>query len=105
MTEKRPLSGLHLPSTRDMAWNTVQLGSLAVAVALAYVIRFEGILDQQNIDSLLTCLGILVPIQFFMLLAVAGVRSSIRGLTLRDLWQLIFGVTMGRVIKSSCGVG
>ena len=40
------------PSTRDMAWNMVQLGSLALAVALAYVIRFEGILDAQNIDSL-----------------------------------------------------
>jgi hypothetical protein len=95
MTEKRPLGGLRLPSTRDMAWNMVQLGSLALAVALAYIIRFEGILDTQNIDSLSSCLGILVPVQFFMLLAVAGGRSSIRGLTLRDLWQLIFGVTMG----------
>ena len=91
MKENRPLGGLRLPSTRDMAWNMIQLGSLALAVALAYVIRFEGILDAQNIDSLLSCLGILVPVQFFMLLAVAGSRSSIRGLTLRDLWQIIFG--------------
>ena len=104
MTEKRPLGGLRLPSTRDMAWNMVQLGSLALAVALAYIIRFEGILDAQNIDSLLTCLGILVPVQFFMLLAVAGVRSSIRGLTLRDLWQLIFGVTMGLAVAAPVAI-
>jgi len=104
MTEKRPLGGLRLPSTRDMAWNMVQLGSLALAVALAYVIRFEGILDAQNIDSLLSCLGILVPVQFFMLLAVAGVRSSIRGLTLRDLWQLIFGVTMGLAVAAPVAI-
>ena len=52
MKENRPLGGLRLPSTRDIAWNMVQLGSLALAVALAYVIRFEGILDAQNIDSL-----------------------------------------------------
>ena len=49
MKENRPLGGLRLPSTRDMAWNMVQLGSLALAVALAYVIRFEGVLDAQNI--------------------------------------------------------
>ncbi len=104
MTEKRPLGGLRLPSTRDMAWNMVQLGSLALAVALAYVIRFEGILDAQNIDSFLSCLGILVPVQFFMLLAVAGVRSSIRGLTLRDLWQLIFGVTMGLAVAAPVAI-
>ena len=104
MKENRPLGGLRLPSTRDMAWNMVQLGSLALAVALAYVIRFEGILDAQNIDSLLSCLGILVPVQFFMLLAVAGVRSSIRGLTLRDLWQLIFGVTMGLAVAAPVAI-
>ena len=89
MKENRPLGGLVLPSTREIAWNIVRLG-LALAVALAYVIRFEGILDAQNIDSLYSCLGILVPVQFYMLLAVAGSRSSIRGLTLRDLWQIIF---------------
>ena len=98
MKEKRPLGGLVLPSTREIAWNIVRLCSLALAVALAYVIRFEGILDAQNIDSLYSCLGILVPVQFFMLLAVAGSRSSIRGLTLRDLWQIIFGVTMGLAV-------
>ena len=89
MKENRQLGGLVLPSTREIAWNIVRLCSLALAVALAYVIRFEGILDAQNIDSLYSCLGILVPVQFFMLLAVAGSRSSIRGLTLRDLWQII----------------
>ena len=104
MTEKRPLGGLRLPSTRDMAWNMVQLGSLALAVALAFVIRFEGILDTQNIDSLYSCLGILVPVQFFMLLAVAGGRSSIRGLTLRDLWQIIFGVTMGLAVAAPVAI-
>ena len=73
MKENRPLGGLRLPSTRDMAWNMVQLGSLALAVALAYVIRFEGVLDAQNIDSLYChASSILVPVQFFMLLAVAG---------------------------------
>ena len=104
MKENRPLGGLVLPSTREIAWNIVRLGSLALAVSLAYVIRFEGILDAQNIDSLLSCLGILVPVQFFMLLAVAGVRSSIRGLTLRDLWQLIFGVTMGLAVAAPVAI-
>ena len=104
MTEKRPLGGLRLPSTRDMAWNMVQLGSLALAVALAFVIRFEGILDTQNIDSMCSCLGILVPVQFFMLLAIAGGRSSIRGLTLRDLWQIIFGITMGLAVAAPVAI-
>ena len=104
MKENRPLGGLVLPSTREIAWNIVRLGSLALAVALAYVIRFEGILDAQNIDSLYSCLGILVPVQFFMLLAVAGSRSSIRGLTLRDLWQIIFGVTMGLAVAAPVAI-
>ena len=104
MKENRPLGGLVLPSTHEIAWNIVRLGSLALAVALAYIIRFEGILDAQNIDSLYSCLGILVPVQFFMLLAVAGSRSSIRGLTLRDLWQIIFGVTMGLAVAAPVAI-
>ena len=76
MRENRPLGGLILPSTREIAWNIVRLGSLALAVALAYVIRFEGILDAQNIDSLYSCLGILVPVQFFMLFYTVIVRPA-----------------------------
>ena len=104
MKENLPLGGLVLPTTREIAWNIVRLGSLALAVALAYVIRFEGILDAKNIDNLYSCLGILVPVQFFMLLAVAGSRSSIRGLTLRDLWQIIFGVTMGLAVAAPVAI-
>ena len=104
MKENRPLDGLILPSTREIAWNMVQLGSLALAVALAYVIRFEGVLNAENLNSLYSCLGILVPVQFFMLLAVAGGRSSIRGLTLRDLWQIVFGITMGLAVAAPVAI-
>ena len=102
MKEKRPLGGLVLPSTREIAWNIVRLGSLALAVALAYVIRFEGILDAENIDSLYL-LGILVPVSFLCYLRLQG-RSSIRGLTLRDLWQIIFGVTMGLAVAAPVAI-
>ena len=104
MKENRPLDGLILPSTREIAWNMVQLGSLALAVVLAYVIRFEGVLNAENLNSLYSCLGILVPVQFFMLLAVAGGRSSIRGLTLRDLWQIVFGITMGLAVAAPVAI-
>jgi len=100
----RPLGNLRLPSARCLAWHVVTLGSLVLAIALAYVIRFEGILDAENIASLSRCLAIVVPIQFFMLAAVAGTRSSIRGLTLRDLWQLVFGVTMGLAVAAPVAI-
>ena len=96
----RPHGNLRLPSARRIAWHLVTLGSLVLATVLSYVIRFEGILTDENIASLSRCLSIVVPIQFFMLMAVAGTRSSIRGLTLRDLWQLVFGVTMGLAVAA-----
>ncbi len=96
----KPLGKLHLPTVRRVAWHVVTLGSLMLAVVLSYVIRFEGLLNAENTTSLARCLGIVVPIQFFILMAVAGQRSSIRGLTLRDLWQLVFGVTMGLAVAA-----
>jgi FlaA1/EpsC-like NDP-sugar epimerase len=96
----KPLGKLHLPTVRRVAWHVVTLGSLMLAVVLSYVIRFEGLLNAENTASLARCLGIVVPIQFFILMAVAGQRSSIRGLTLRDLWQLVFGVTMGLAVAA-----
>ena len=78
----------------------VTLSSLVLATMLSYIVRFEGLLEPEHIASLSRCLGIVVPIQFFMLMAVAGTRSSIRGLTLRDLWQLVFGVTMGLAVAA-----
>ena len=96
----KPLGNLRLPTVRRVAWHVVTLGSLMLAVVLSYVIRFEGLLNAENTASLSRCLGIVVPIQFFILMAVAGQRSSIRGLTLRDLWQLVFGVTMGLAVAA-----
>ena len=96
----RPLGPLQLPSLRRVAWHLVTLSSLVLATTLSYIVRFEGLLEPEHIASLSRCLGIVVPIQFFMLMAVAGTRSSIRGLTLRDLWQLVFGVTMGLAIAA-----
>jgi FlaA1/EpsC-like NDP-sugar epimerase len=96
----RPLGNLQLPSLRRVAWHLVTLSSLVLATMLSYIVRFEGLLEPEHIASLSRCLGIVVPIQFFMLMAVAGTRSSIRGLTLRDLWQLVFGVTMGLAVAA-----
>ncbi len=96
----RPLGNLHLPSLRCVAWHAVTLSSLVLAIVLSYIVRFEGLLEPEHLASLSRCLGIVVPIQFFMLMAVAGTRSSIRGLTLRDLWQLVFGVTMGLAVAT-----
>ena len=100
----QPLGNLRLPSVRRIAWHLVTLGSLVLAIVLSYVIRFEGLLDSENIASLTRCLGIVAPVQFFMLFAIAGTRSSIRGLTLRDLWQLVFGVTMGLAVAAPVAI-
>lgn len=100
----RPLGTLQPPSLRRVAWHLVTLSSLVLAIMLSYIVRFEGLLEPENIASLSRCLGIVVPIQFFMLMAVAGTRSSIRGLTLRDLWQLVFGVTMGLVVAAPVAI-
>ena len=100
----RPHGNLRLPSARRIAWHLVTLGSLVLATVLSYVIRFEGILTDENITSLSLCLSMMVPIQFFILMAVAGTRSSIRGLTLWDLWQLVFGVTMGLAVAAPVAI-
>ncbi len=100
----RPLGNLRLPSLRRIAWHVVTLASLMLAVVLSYIIRFEGLLDTENTASLTRCLAIVVPVQFFMLVAIAGQRSSIRGLTLRDLWQLVFGVTMGLAVAAPVAI-
>lgn len=100
----RPLGNLQLPSLRRLTWHLVTLGSLVLAIVLSYVVRFEGLLESENIASLTRGLGIVVPIQFFILMAIAGQRSSIRGLTLRDLWQLVFGVTLGLAVAAPVAI-
>ena len=100
----RPLGDLRFPTVRRLAWHLATLGSLVLAIVLSYVVRFEGLLDDESIASLSRCLAIVVPVQFFMLVAIAGTRSSIRGLTLRDLWQLVYGVTMGLAVAAPVAI-
>jgi len=72
----KPLGKLHLPTVRRVAWHVVTLGSLMLAVVLSYVIRFEGLLNAENTAGLSRCLGIVVPIQFFILMALPASAAA-----------------------------
>lgn len=91
-------------SKLDIIWDAINVTTLAVAIVVSYVLRFEGSLTAQEWASLGRALGTVVPIQFAMLFLVAGRRTSIRGVTLRDLWQLIFGVTAGLTVAAPLGL-
>ena len=91
-------------SKLEIIWDAINVATLAFAIVVAYVLRFEGSLTGQEWASLGRALGTVVPIQFAMLFLVAGRRTSIRGVTLRDLWQLVFGVTAGLAVAAPLGI-
>lgn len=91
-------------SKLEIIWDAINVATLAVAIVVSYVLRFEGSLTAHEWASLGRALGTVVPIQFAMLFLVAGRRTSIRGVTLRDLWQLVFGVTAGLAVAAPLGI-
>jgi FlaA1/EpsC-like NDP-sugar epimerase len=90
----------HLDSIarREIVWDVLNVVTLAAAVVISFVVRFEGTLSGHEWASLVRALGLVVPIQAAALFLVAGRRTSIRGVTLRDLWQLVFGVSTGLAV-------
>ena len=100
----RLIERLERVSKLEIIWDAINVATLAFAIVVAYVLRFEGSLTGQEWASLGLALGTVVPIQFAMLFLVAGRRTSIRGVTLRDLWQLVFGVTAGLAVAAPLGI-
>jgi FlaA1/EpsC-like NDP-sugar epimerase len=88
----------------EIIWDAINVATLAFAIVLSFLVRFEGVLTGQEWASLGRALGTVVPIQFAMLFLVAGRRTSIRGVTLRDLWQLVFGVSAGLAVAAPVGM-
>ncbi len=88
----------------ELVWDAINVFTLAVSIFVSYIVRFEGVLSSQEWASMSRALGMMVPIQFAMLFLVAGRRTSIRGVTLRDLWQLIFGVSAGLLVAAPIGM-
>ncbi len=88
----------------EIIWDAINVATLAFAIVLSFLVRFEGVLTGQEWASLCRALGTVVPIQCAMLLVVAGRRTSIRGVTLRDLWQLVFGVSAGLAVAAPVGM-
>ncbi|MEO1993106.1 MAG: hypothetical protein ABGW78_14300, partial [Pirellulales bacterium] len=91
-------------SRLELVWDAINILTLAVAIFVSYLVRFEGMLSSQDWVSMSRALGMMVPIQFAMLFVIAGRRTSIRGVTLRDLWQLVFGVSAGLIVAAPIGM-
>jgi FlaA1/EpsC-like NDP-sugar epimerase len=100
----RLVERLERVSKLEIIWDTINVATLAFAIVLSYLVRFEGVLTGQEWASLGRALGTVVPIQFALLFFVAGRRTSIRGVTLRDLWQLVFGVSAGLAVAAPVGM-
>ncbi len=100
----RLVERLERVSKIEIIWDAINVVTLVFAIALSYLVRFEGVLTTQEWASLGRALGTVVPIQCAMLFLVAGRRTSIRGVTLRDLWQLIFGVSVGLAVAAPVGI-
>lgn len=100
----RLVERLERVSRLKIIWEAINVATLAFAIVASYVLRFEGSLTSQEWASLGRALGTVVPIQFVTLFLVAGRRTSIRGVTLRDLWQLVFGVSAGLAVAAPLGM-
>jgi FlaA1/EpsC-like NDP-sugar epimerase len=100
----RLIERLERVSKIEIIWDAINVATLAFAIVVSYLVRFEGVLTGQEWASLGRALGTVVPIQFAMLFLVAGRRTSIRGVTLRDLWQLVFGVSAGLAVAAPVGI-
>jgi hypothetical protein len=81
----RLVERLERVSRLKIIWEAINVATLAFAIVASYVLRFEGSLTSQEWASLARALGTVVPIQCVTLFMVAGRRTSIRGVTLRDL--------------------
>jgi len=82
-------------SVRRIAAAAVTPMALMAAVVLSYLLRFEGLLDAKALESLRWALVILPPIQWGTVVFLAERGRSLRGLALRDLWRIVFGVLAG----------
>lgn len=100
----RLVEQLERVSRLEIIWDAINVATLALAIVVSYLVRFEGTLTGQEWASLGRALGTVVPIQCALLFFVAGRRSSIRGVTLRDLWQLVFGVSAGLAVAAPVGL-
>jgi FlaA1/EpsC-like NDP-sugar epimerase len=100
----RLVQRLETVSKLEIIWDAINVTTLAGAIMVSYILRFEGMLTAQEWASLGRALGTVVPIQFAMLFLVAGRRTSLRGVTLRDLWQLVYGVTAGLAVAAPLGI-
>ncbi len=88
-------------SRLDAARAAVNLFSLAIAMLAAYLVRFDWRLDDLESESLRSSLGIVVPVQWAVLILADFHRRSIRGVTRDDLWRLVGAVTAGTLLAAA----
>jgi FlaA1/EpsC-like NDP-sugar epimerase len=85
-------------SARDAARAAVNVGTLVLAVVLAYLVRFDWQLSAAARDSLFRCLALMVPWQAAVIIVADLHRRSIRGVTRVDLWRIVQAVTAGTLL-------
>jgi len=88
-------------SRLDAARAAVNLGALAIAMLAAFLVRFDWRLDELELKSLHGSLGLVVPVQWGVLILADFHRRSIRGVTRDDLWRLVAAVTVGTLLAAA----
>lgn len=74
--------------------------ALSAALVCSYLLRFEGVLERQSLDSLQWAMLVVPPLQWAIFVLLVERRRSVRGLTLRDLWWIVFGVLAGLFVAA-----
>jgi FlaA1/EpsC-like NDP-sugar epimerase len=88
----------HLAAGSGALMTLFNLGAVAGAVVIAYLVRFDwslSALERQNLDD---CLLLLVSAQGLMLVVANLQRRSIRGLTRDDLWRIVAAASYGTLL-------
>ena len=87
-----------LPAGSGTLMALLNLGAVAAATIIAYLVRFEWSLsglERRNLDDAIL---LLVSAQGLMLVLADIQRRSIRGLTRDDLWRIVAAATYGTLL-------
>ncbi len=93
-------AAFHRWSKLDAARAAVSLLTLVIAIIAAFLVRFDWSLDELELKGLRESLGLVVPVQWAVLILADFHRRSIRGVTRDDLWRLVGAVTAGTLLAA-----
>jgi FlaA1/EpsC-like NDP-sugar epimerase len=88
----------HLAAGSGALMALLDLGAVAAAVVIAYLVRFDWSLSTLERRNLHDCLLLLVSAQGLMLVVANLHRRSIRGLTRDDLWRIVAAASYGTLL-------